>query len=95
MSGRWKGTRRNNLDDLLRRFGGNFRAARIKAGFESQSAFSRATGIDQSYVSRVERGDIMLTVAGLVKMANLVDADVVEMMEREPPERESGPAGED
>lgn len=91
MSGRRKGKPLNDVDVLLRRFGGNFRAARIALGFGSQSALSRSSGIDQPYISRIEQGAMRrLSLSMMVSLANLVERDVIAMLATEPPERDPG-----
>ena len=56
-------------------FGENFRLARIKAGL-TQQEIEAQTGLNQAYVSQIERGKLNPTLASMVALAEVVRKDV-------------------
>jgi transcriptional regulator with XRE-family HTH domain len=65
--------------NLLRRFGANLAAARIRAGL-TQQELADIAGVDQSYISAVERGAQNITVQSMANLSHAVREDVIEMM---------------
>ncbi|WP_418141460.1 helix-turn-helix domain-containing protein [Marinobacter sp. MA] len=57
--------------DIRRRFGENLRALRKARGF-SQEHLAHAAGIDRSYVGKVERGEVNLTIEKLYLLAKAI-----------------------
>jgi len=58
------------------------RTARLLAQL-SQGDLAAATGIDQAYISRIERGERTPTLEGLYALANALDTPVVELLSRQ------------
>ncbi|MEW6173870.1 MAG: S24 family peptidase [Bacillota bacterium] len=61
-------------------FGKWLREKRVKAGYESQGALSRACGIDHSTVARWERGDVKPMPENLKKLAPFLGVSFEELM---------------
>jgi transcriptional regulator with XRE-family HTH domain len=51
----------------------------------SQEALAHASGLDRSYVGRVERGEQNLTFAALVRLCRAMDCDVAALTSGLPP----------
>lgn len=64
---------------LLRRFGGNLAAARLRAGL-TQQELAEIAGVTQPYISAVERGTQNLTLQSMTELSAAVREDVIEMM---------------
>lgn len=56
------------MENLARDLGGRIRQARKVAGF-SQDAFALACKVDRSYMGRIERGEVNITVEKLYQIA--------------------------
>ena len=54
--------------------------ARVKAGFPTQAAFSRAINVRFQYVSRVEKGDENLTLETLARMTAVLGVTMPEFL---------------
>jgi transcriptional regulator with XRE-family HTH domain len=54
--------------DIKERFGQNLRTVRKSKGF-SQEHLAHATGIDRSYVGKMERGEVNLSIEKLYLLA--------------------------
>ncbi len=57
--------------DIKKKFGQNLRAIRISRGF-SQEHLAYAAGIDRSYVGKIERGEVNLTIEKLYLLAQTI-----------------------
>jgi transcriptional regulator with XRE-family HTH domain len=69
---------------LLKRIGGQIRAARTARGW-SQEALANEAGLDRSYVSGLERGEFnvsVLTLARIAKKLGLRTSRLLEDAER-------------
>jgi len=56
------------MRDISKRFGQNLRTVRQSKGF-SQEHLAYAAGIDRSYVGKMERGEVNLTIEKLYLLA--------------------------
>lgn len=65
--------------NLLRRFGANLAAARIRAGLTQQELADLA-GVTQPYISAVESGRQNLTLQSMTDLSAVVREDVIDMM---------------
>src|SRR6185437_9616295 len=74
---------------LLRRFGANLAAARLRAGL-TQHELADLAGVTQSYISAVEHGAQNLTVQSMVDLSAAVREDMVEMMTGTRPAQRAG-----
>jgi transcriptional regulator with XRE-family HTH domain len=52
------------------------RAARKRAGYKSQEAFTLRIGLDRSYYNAIERGRFNITLGTLLKIANGLESSV-------------------
>ncbi len=68
-------------DDLRAVFGGNLRAARLKAGL-SQAQVAARTSLTQQYVSQVETGHQNITIATMEALARVVGRNVSVLLRR-------------
>ena len=59
-------------EDLAREFGALIRDLRLAKGY-SQERFSEVCRIDRSYMGMIERGEVNVTLAMIVKMAKALD----------------------
>jgi transcriptional regulator with XRE-family HTH domain len=71
-------------ETLRAAFGVNFKAARIKAGL-TQTDITEITGIAQTYVSSIERGQQNLTLDTLATLAEAIGADARALLKPLPP----------
>jgi transcriptional regulator with XRE-family HTH domain len=60
-------------------FGEAVRAARAKATM-SQAQFAARSGIAQQDISKIERGEINLTIRTMSRLADVLDNDVAAML---------------
>jgi transcriptional regulator with XRE-family HTH domain len=75
--------------DVRRTIGWNLRALRVERGM-SQERLALETGIDRSYVGRVERGSENVTIARLESMAQVLGVPVRRLFDE--PTTEAVPA---
>lgn len=66
-------------------FGRNLRAARVALGLRQQE-FADAAGFNQQYVSRVEAGQVNLTLDTMRRLAAAVGQDVPSLLRAPEPE---------
>lgn len=66
----------NNLDRLL---GERIRSARKKRAI-SQEKLALIAGIDRSYMSRIERGIVSITLSKVYLIAHAIDCEVSELL---------------
>lgn len=62
------------MGELAKTLGRNIREERKKKGY-SQDAFALAAGIDRSYIGRVERGEVNITVEKLYEIAAVLQCE--------------------
>jgi len=63
----------NNFPKILREL-------REKAGFESQTKFAEACGVDNSTIARLERGETKPTPQTIMKLAPVLGVSLIELM---------------
>ncbi|MGP9635154.1 helix-turn-helix domain-containing protein [Halomonas sp. AOP43-A1-21] len=62
------------MGELAKTLGSNIRKKRKEEGF-SQEAFALAVGIDRSYMGRIERGEVRITVEKLYELAAVLHCE--------------------
>jgi len=67
------------MGELATTLGRNIREKRKKKGF-SQDAFALAAGIDRSYIGRVERGEVNITVEKLYEIAAVLHCEPASLL---------------
>ncbi|UTA79270.1 helix-turn-helix transcriptional regulator [Halomonas sp. XH26] len=67
------------MGELATTLGRNIREKRKKKGY-SQDAFALATGIDRSYIGRVERGEVNITVEKLYEIAAVLQCEPASLL---------------
>lgn len=67
------------MKDLAIRFGENLRAMRKGKGL-SQDRLAISADIDRSYVGRVERGEVNITLEKAYQLASILGCDVRELL---------------
>jgi len=73
-------TKDSEIDDQVRAFGENMRAARLSAGF-SQVALSEATRLDRAAISFLERAERAPDLSTLVRVARALAKTPVELLD--------------
>ena len=68
---------------LQDRFGRNLRALRNRLGL-SQRDVAKASGIAQTDISLIERGQVNLTVGTMERLARVVDRDAMNLLTEKP-----------
>jgi DNA-binding XRE family transcriptional regulator len=68
-------------EEFQKGFGNNLRAARLKAAL-NQSEVARQTRLTQQYLSLIEAGQQNLTLRTMIKLAEVVGSDLLELLER-------------
>jgi transcriptional regulator with XRE-family HTH domain len=69
------------MEQLARALGANIRAQR-KARRLSQDALALACSIDRSYMGRIERGEVNITVEKLYRIASVLTCEPAELLPR-------------
>ena len=69
--------------ELQRRFGENFRAARLAAGLNQREVSARS-GVHQEEVSKIERGMVNLTLRTMERLAQVVDHGADHLLQLNP-----------
>lgn len=67
------------MKDLAKKFGDNLRAARKKKGF-SQDGLALRADIDRSYMGRIERGEVRITLEKAYKLASVLGENVKSLL---------------
>jgi transcriptional regulator with XRE-family HTH domain len=67
------------MGELAKTLGQNIREERKKKGF-SQDAFALAAGIDRSYIGRIERGEVNITVEKLYEIAAVLQCELESLL---------------
>ena len=62
-------------------FGESVRSQRVKSGW-TQGELSKRSGIAQEEISRIENGQINLTIRTMSRLAKILDGDVAKMLGR-------------
>lgn len=67
------------MKDLAKKFGHNLRGARRDKGV-SQDKLALLADIDRSYVGRIERGEVNITLEKAYQLAEVLECDVRELL---------------
>ena len=67
------------MEKLAKALGKNIRAQRKEKGF-SQDTFAHVCGIDRSYMGRIERGEVNITVEKLYRLANTLACEPASLL---------------
>ncbi|EGR1273791.1 TPA: helix-turn-helix transcriptional regulator [Vibrio vulnificus] len=67
------------MKDLAKRFGTNLRNKRRDQGV-SQDQLALQANIDRSYVGRIERGEVNITLEKAYQLAKVLECDVRELL---------------
>lgn len=67
------------MKDLAKRFGTNLRNKRREKGV-SQDHLALQANIDRSYVGRIERGEVNITLEKAYQLAQVLECDVRELL---------------
>lgn len=67
------------MGELAKTLGSNIRKKRKEEGF-SQEAFALAVGIDRSYMGRIERGEVRITVEKLYELAAVLHCEPASLL---------------
>ncbi len=67
------------MKDLAKKFGNNVRLMRKDKGI-SQDKLALAADIDRSYVGRIERGEVNITLEKVYQISAVLECDVRELL---------------
>jgi len=67
------------MKDLAKKFGHNVRTMRKDKGI-SQDALALTADIDRSYIGRIERGEVNITLEKAYQIASVLRCDVKELL---------------
>jgi transcriptional regulator with XRE-family HTH domain len=67
------------MSEITRAFGANLRSIRLAKGF-SQVRLALAADIDRSYLGRVERGEVNITIEKLYTIARVLECSPKELL---------------
>lgn len=67
------------MKDLAKKFGHNVRSVRKDKGI-SQDKLALTADIDRSYVGRIERGEVNITLEKVYQIATVLGCDVRELL---------------
>lgn len=67
------------MSEILKRFGEKLRKMRTEKGI-SQDTLSRLTDIDRSYVGRIDRGEVNITLDKLYSLARALECQPWELL---------------
>lgn len=67
------------MEKLAKALGKNIRAQRKEKGF-SQDAFALVCGVDRSYMGRIERGEVNITVEKLYRLASTLACEPASLL---------------
>lgn len=67
------------MKSIAVKFGENLRIMRKRKGI-SQDKLALLADIDRSYVGRIERGEVNITLEKLYKLAEVLECDPVELL---------------
>ncbi len=67
------------MKDLAKKFGSNLRNKRRDKGV-SQDQLALQANIDRSYVGRIERGEVNITLEKAYQLAQVLECDVKELL---------------
>ena len=64
-----------NEQDILKQFGRNVKAERIRLGY-SQESLAEKIGVNREYISRIERGTQNMSLAKITALANYMETNI-------------------
>jgi transcriptional regulator with XRE-family HTH domain len=67
------------MKDLAEKFGSNMRRIRKNKGI-SQDKLALSADIDRSYVGRIERGEVNITLEKAYKIASVLECDIQDLL---------------
>ncbi|MFG0904920.1 helix-turn-helix domain-containing protein [Photobacterium damselae] len=67
------------MKDLAKCFGANLRKKRKEKKF-SQDQLALQADIDRSYIGRIERGEVNITLEKIYQLASVLECDVRELL---------------
>lgn len=67
------------MQDLAKKFGDAVRGRRLQLGV-SQDALAHVAEIDRSYVGRIERGEVNITLEKAYRLARVLGCDIRELI---------------
>lgn len=67
------------MKDLAKKFGQNVRLERKKKNI-SQDKLALAADIDRSYVGRIERGEVNITLEKAYQLSEVLECDIRELL---------------
>ena len=67
------------MQDLAKKFGDAVRERRLQLGV-SQDALAHVAEIDRSYVGRIERGEVNITLEKAYQLAEVLNCDIRELL---------------
>lgn len=65
--------------NLLKQLGRNIKAERIRKGY-TQEAFAEIAGVTREYISRIERGQVNMSILKILNIANLLNTDIQNLL---------------
>ncbi|MGL6314784.1 helix-turn-helix domain-containing protein [Vibrio sp. WXL103] len=67
------------MKDLAKKFGMNLRKVRKEKSI-SQDKLALLADIDRSYIGRIERGEVNITLEKAYQIALVLDCDIIELL---------------
>ncbi|MHA2940394.1 helix-turn-helix domain-containing protein [Vibrio sp. RC27] len=67
------------MKDLAKKFGDNLRCIRKNKGI-SQDKLALAADIDRSYLGRIERGEVNITLEKAYQLARVLECDIRDLL---------------
>ncbi|ANQ24705.1 transcriptional regulator [Vibrio natriegens] len=67
------------MKDLAEKFGANLRRIRKSKGI-SQDKLALSADIDRSYMGRIERGEVNITLEKAYQIASVLDCDIRDLL---------------
>ena len=61
--------------EILKQFGRNVKAERIRLGY-SQESLAEKIGVNREYISRIERGTQNMSLAKITALANYMESNI-------------------
>lgn len=66
---------KNSEKEILKQFGLNVKAERIRQGY-SQETLAEKIGVAREYISRIERGVQNMSLVKITNLANFLETDI-------------------
>lgn len=68
-----------NENEILKQFGRNVKAERIRKGF-TQETFAELMGVNREYISKIERGTANMSLKKITVLTNFIGADINDIL---------------